>query len=350
MVMSETRLRAILAGFPALKVLVLGDFFLDKYLEIERALSETSLETGLAAHQVTSVRPSPGAAGTVVANLRALGVQVQVLGAIGDTGEGYELQRGLAAIGADLSLLLVRPDLLTPTYTKPMMHEPDGRAHELERLDIKNRSPLPADVEQAIVDRLRAAVPTVDAVIISEYVQEPDCGAVTARVREEVATLGAAYPQKVLIADSRTRIALYRRVAIKSNSGEALRAVGLPEQDEPSLSQVGAAAQVLARRNGRPAFITLGPRGMVVCDGERSAAVPTVRETGPIDPVGAGDSALAGIASALAAGARPEEAALIGNLAAAVTICKLGTTGTASPDEVLERFAHLRSCGSMIRR
>ncbi|MDI7276453.1 MAG: hypothetical protein QME94_10770, partial [Anaerolineae bacterium] len=245
--MDETRLRQILSGFRALKLLVLGDFFLDKYLEIDRSLSETSLETGLEAYQVTATRPSPGAAGTVVSNLRALGAAVLCLGVIGDTGEGYELRRALEAIGADQSLLLVRPDLLTPTYTKPMMHEPDGRVHELERLDIKNRSPLPTEVEATIVDRLREALPSVDALIVSEYVQEPNCGAVTDRVRQEVAELGAAHPRKVIIADSRTRIELYRYVAIKSNLGEVRRAFGLGEGDEPTLAALAAAVGEFAR-------------------------------------------------------------------------------------------------------
>lgn len=338
--MDERRLRAILEGFPALRVLVLGDFFLDKYLEIERALSETSLETGLEAYQVTAVHPSPGAAGTVVSNLRALGARVLCLGVCGDTGEGYELQRSLAAIGADVSLLLVRPDLLTPTYTKPMMREPDGRVHELQRLDIKNRTPLPPDVEEGILARLREAMPGVDAVIVSEYVQERNCGAVTDRVRQAVAELGRAHPGKVFTADSRTRIELYRNVAIKSNLSEVRRAFHLAE-GEASPEALSRAVGEFARQNGRPAFVTLGPQGMIVCDGERATAVPTVHTEGPIDPVGAGDSALAGITLALATGAGPEEAALVGNLAAAVTIRKIGTTGTASPEEVLERFAHV---------
>ena len=334
--MNESRLRELLARFPALTVLVLGDFFLDKYLEIERRLSETSLETGLEAYQVTATRPSPGAAGTVVSNLRALGAQVRCLGVIGDTGEGYELQRCLDRIGADQSLLIVRPDLLTPTYTKPMMHEPDGRVHELQRLDIKNRAPLPAAVEEEIIARLRQAAPQVDAVIVSEYVQERNCGVVTDRVRQEVATLGAAHPGKPFIADSRTRIGLYRQVAIKSNRAEATRAFGL-QPDEA----MEAAACAFARRNGRPVFITLGARGMLACDAQGCTAVPTVRETGPIDPVGAGDSALAGITCALAVDATKEEAALVGNLAAAVTIRQIGTTGTATPEGILERFGRL---------
>ncbi len=339
--MDQARLTAITDRFPSLHVLVLGDFFLDKYLELDRSLGEISLETGLEAHQVTAVRTSPGAAGTVVANLRALGVSTRILGVIGDTGEGYELRHHLAELGVDSSLLLVRPDLLTPTYTKPMMHEPDGRVHELERLDIKNRSPLPADVEEAILERLRAAASTVDAVIVSEYVQAANCGAITDRVREEVARLAQAHPGVVFAADSRTRIALYRHVYIKCNAGEALRATGRRDVDGMPHAELAAAGQELARRNGRPVFVTLGPDGMLVCDAEGCRHVPTVVETGPIDPVGAGDAALAGLTAALAAGATLEEAALVGNLAAAVTVRKIGTTGTASVPEIMERFACL---------
>ncbi|HIE50312.1 MAG TPA: hypothetical protein EYP85_01015 [Armatimonadetes bacterium] len=115
--MKEQRLQEILARFDGVTVLVVGDFFLDKYLVIDRALSEVSLETGLEAYQVVEVRCSPGAAGTVTSNLRALEVQVVALGVIGDDGEGYELKRGLRERGVWLDYLLERPDRFTPTYT-----------------------------------------------------------------------------------------------------------------------------------------------------------------------------------------------------------------------------------------
>jgi len=342
--MDASRLAELTARFASLRVLVVGDFFLDKYLILERAQSEISIETGLEAYQVTAVRTSPGAAGTVVANLRALGANVKVLGAIGDTGEGYELQRDFAMMDVDQSLLIVRPDLFTPTYTKPMMVEPDGTVHELNRLDIKNRTPLPAEEEALLIARLRHAAPEADAVIISEYVQAANCGAITDRMRAEVAALGRAYPDKVITADSRTRIGLYRHVIIKSNLAEAWRTFHDEEPpDSAPIEELARAGQEMARRNAKPVFITLGPEGMLVCTADHSTHVPTVRETGPIDTVGAGDSSLAGLTLALAAGATLEEAALVGNLAAAVTIRKLGTTGTANPAELLERFAHLNS-------
>ena len=84
--MDRVRLSDILSGLKRTRVLVIGDYFMDKYLEIDRSLAEVSLETGLVAHQVYAVRSSPGAAGTVVSNLRALGVGIVALGVIGDDG------------------------------------------------------------------------------------------------------------------------------------------------------------------------------------------------------------------------------------------------------------------------
>src|SRR6516164_69375 len=101
----------ILARIPALTIGVLGDLFLDRYLDIDPALTEPSLETGLDAYQVTQVRSNPGAAGTVINNLVALGVgKVSVVAVIGDDGEGHELWQALQGLpGVDLSRL-VRED------------------------------------------------------------------------------------------------------------------------------------------------------------------------------------------------------------------------------------------------
>src|SRR5712691_5674441 len=90
----------ILDRIPHLTLGVLGDLFLDRYLDIDAALTEPSVETGLDAYQVVRVRPSPGAAGTVINNLSALGArQVSVVSVIGDDGEGDELRQALDALG-----------------------------------------------------------------------------------------------------------------------------------------------------------------------------------------------------------------------------------------------------------
>src|SRR6201987_1319757 len=96
--LTGVRVEQILARLPELQVGVVGDLFLDRYLGIDPALTEPSIETGLDAYQVVRVRSYPGAAGTVINNLVALGVRrVCPVAVIGDDGEGYELRQALAA-------------------------------------------------------------------------------------------------------------------------------------------------------------------------------------------------------------------------------------------------------------
>jgi bifunctional ADP-heptose synthase (sugar kinase/adenylyltransferase) len=72
--MTPERFRAVTSRYTALKVVLAGDVCLDRYLEIDAALAETSIETGLPVHNVVSVRAQPGGAGTILNNLAALGV------------------------------------------------------------------------------------------------------------------------------------------------------------------------------------------------------------------------------------------------------------------------------------
>jgi rfaE bifunctional protein kinase chain/domain len=343
--MEERRLESLLAQFPNTHVLVLGDFFLDLYLDMDRALSEISLETGLEAYQVVGVRASPGAAGTVTSNLRALDVQVTALGVIGDDGRGYELLRGLRQRGVEVAPLIQIRDRFTPTYTKPMMREVDGRVHELNRLDIKNRSPLPAAVEAQLVSALHALIQEANGIVVADQVQERNCGVITDRVRAALAELSGAYPDKPIVVDSRVRIGEFRGVCVKPNAREAASTLDLrAAQDEPSLDTIQAAGRALQKRNGRPAFVTVGAEGVWVFDEEPEVThVPGIPVPGPIDVVGAGDSVMAGIVSALCCGASPPEAAAVGNLVASITVQQIGTTGTASREQVLARHRSART-------
>lgn len=344
--MDRARLSKILAGFEHRRVLVVGDYFLDKYLDIDRALAKVSLETGLEAHQVFRVRVSPGAAGTVVSNLRALGVGVIALGVIGDDGEGYELLRGLREQGVDISPLLRTHGRVTPTYTKPMMHEGDGRVHELSRLDIKNRSPLPVALEETVITRLRELVPTVDGVIVADQVPERNYGVITDRVRGALIDLAGQYPQVIMAADSRVRIGEYRRIILKPNEREAAQAISPAQEGSVTFEQAKAAGLVLNERTGRPVFVTVGEQGVLICAEGDWQHIPAVPVTGEIDIVGAGDSTLAGIVSGLLCGASLAEAGLLGNLVASVTIKCIGTTGTASQEQVLDTLSHWRASGA----
>ncbi|MHB8902888.1 MAG: PfkB family carbohydrate kinase, partial [Thermoguttaceae bacterium] len=151
--MPDERLDEILAVFPRLRIAVLGDFFLDKYLLVDPSRAEVSIETGKTAHQVLDVQHSPGAAGTVVCNLSALGVgTLHAVGFCGDDGEGYDLRKGLAALGCDSSHLHVTAGRRTPTYLKPRDLNTPGLEGEHNRYDTKNHRPTEPAIQRSVLD------------------------------------------------------------------------------------------------------------------------------------------------------------------------------------------------------
>jgi rfaE bifunctional protein kinase chain/domain len=342
-VLDAPALEEILTRIPHLTIGVVGDLFLDRYLDLDAALTEPSLETGLDAYQVVNVRSSPGAAGTVVNNLAALGVgRVCPLAVVGDDGEGHELRQALKRMPAvDSRGLILSAERRTPTYTKPMLCERGKTPCELNRLDIKNRHPLPADVEERIVQALRELWPRVDGMVVLDQVSETDCGVITARVRQALAELSATQPSKFVLADSRERIGLFRGVCLKPNRHEALQAAGLADADGSEILE--RAVVHLARQAGRCVFCTDGARGILVAspqldDNAKPSRIAAYPVSGPLDIVGAGDSTSAALICALSSGARVETAAAFGNLAASITIQQIGTTGTASPPQLRQRW------------
>ncbi|MHB9033125.1 MAG: bifunctional heptose 7-phosphate kinase/heptose 1-phosphate adenyltransferase [Anaerolineae bacterium] len=332
--MDTKRLNELLAGFKRQRILVIGDYFLDKYLQIQGDLGEVSLETGLTAYQVTAINTNPGAAGNVAANVRSLGLEVAAITVLGGDGEGYDLRRRLTELGIDLDGVIDNDQRFTPTYTKPMMHEPDGRIHELSRIDHKNRSPLPVELEDQVLARLNSIVGEVNGVIVTDQVQERNCGIITDRVRARLVELADKRRDIPFVVDSRLRVGEFKHLYLKPNEREAYNALGWSSERPIGIAEASTAGLELGARNGSTVFLTLGPQGILVCDKGRVQRVPAVPVQGPIDIVGAGDSAIAGITSALSAGADPLEAAFVGNLVASVTIKCIGTTGTANQNQV----------------
>ena len=337
--MTPERLDQLLSRFPDLKLAVVGDFFLDKYLVIDPALSETSLETGQEAFQVSAIRHSPGAAGTVCNNLSALGVgELYAVGLTGEDGQGWELRQDLAARGVVLHYLRSVPDFFTPTYTKPMALQPDGSEVEMNRVDIKNRRPLPEAAEAEMRDCLREIALRVQGVIVSDQVQEEGCGVVTTGIRSGLSRLALDNPRMDILVDSRTRIGLFHNVMLKPNQHEAVHAASGEFREQVTPKEALVAGQGLSAHAGKPVFLTRGAEGISVCTPEAVTPVPGIKLEGPLDIVGAGDSANAGIMMALCAGASLAEAAVVGNLVASITVQQLNTTGTAGPAQVRKRF------------
>jgi bifunctional ADP-heptose synthase (sugar kinase/adenylyltransferase) len=332
----------VLDQLPSLRIAVVGDLFLDKYLDLDHRLTETSIETGLDAYQVRGLRRYPGAGGTVINNLRSLGVgEVRAVSVIGDDGEGFDLLSALRKIGVKTEGVVFDGDWMTPTYTKPMLSQADGPDRELNRLDIRNRKSLPSHLETELIRRMELQCQDVHAVIIADQVVERNWGVVTDGVRSALSDLAARLPGAVFFADSRRRINEFRGITTKPNRVELWSAMqpNSPLPAESDNAAVFAAARELSTQTGRPVFVTLGPGGVAVVDPtktaiEHSLGIPV---SGPLDICGAGDSTTAGIVSALCCGCTPLQAARLGCLVASITIQQIGVTGTASPDQVRER-------------
>lgn len=336
--MKPERLVALIEKFPSRRIVVLGDFFLDKYLDVDSELSELSVETGKTAHQVVAVRHSPGAAGTVVCNLAALGVKtIHAIGFTGDDGEGYDLRRDLARLHCSTDGLYQSSDRVTPTYLKPRDKSVPGLAGEHNRYDTKNRTPVQTVLVEQIIAALDALLASVDAVIIADQVEDPDCGVVTSIMRTALAERALKNPDIIFWADSRTHIRDFRNMIIKPNQFEAVGLENPVPGDTVRTEDLRAIIIRLRRVVNGPICVTCGAAGMMVSDPEPTV-VRGVHVDGPIDITGAGDSATAGAVLALASGATLPEAALAGNLVASITIQQLNTTGVARPDQLLPQL------------
>ena len=332
--MSPERLHEITARYANLRVAIIGDFCLDRYLEIDPAKPEISIETGLTVYNVINVRAQPGAAGTILNNLVALGVgEILPVGFCGDDGEGYELRRALAALkGVRVDHFLTTPLRRTFTYCKPLIVQPGKPPRELNRLDSKNWTPTPEAVSARMRDAIAALRADVDAVIVMDQVDtSEDTGVVTAGVRAALSAFDAETP---VIADSRRGLRGFPPVIFKMNAVE-LSVLMMDNDTALTPERVKIAAWELAARNSRPVFITMAEQGIIgaLPDGqvEHIEALPL---RGPIDVVGAGDSVTANLAVALAAGASLREALETAILASSIVIHQLGTTGTASVAEM----------------
>ncbi len=184
--MNNERFHAVANRYPQLRIGVVGDFFLDRYLHIDPAKAETSIETGLPVYNVVEVRSQPGAAGTILNNLVALGIgEIHAVGFCGDDGEGYELRRALEAQpGVSLEHFITSPVRVTPVYCKPLVIEAGRPPRELNRLDTKNWTPTPDDLQRDLADRVTELAKRVDVLLVLDQVELPETGVVTRRVSE----------------------------------------------------------------------------------------------------------------------------------------------------------------------
>ncbi len=319
--MNRAEAEVLLGQFGKVRAAVLGHFCLDAYWTIDPGKGEISVETGLKVRSVREQRYSLGGAGNIVNNMAGLGARsICAFGVVGDDIWAPELKRQLDKTGAETSgLLTQKENWATQVFIKPHL-----KGVEENRFDTADFNALLPATQAELLERFETALPKADIAVVN---QQSGHALHTPKMRAELAALMARHPKTRFIADTRDFGDAYLGSMIKLNEREAKRVCAAESAEE--------AAESLYGKTGKPVFITRGPLGCLVRDERGLFEVPAVKIEDPIDPVGAGDSMLAGIALALGAGRDARCAAKLGNLAASVAVRKLGTTGTASPKEIL---------------
>jgi D-beta-D-heptose 7-phosphate kinase/D-beta-D-heptose 1-phosphate adenosyltransferase len=315
--LSTERARSLLAAMRERRVLVVGDLMLDEW--VWGSVTRISPEAPVPVVRVSDHSFTLGGAANVANNLRALSARVGIAGGVGTDAAGDRVRELLDEIDVDRSAVLSLADRPTTRKTRIVAHN-----QQVVRADWESPEPFPADDRSRLAERVAAAAATYDAVVLSDYAK----GLFGREIVE------AAAQARVVAADPKpANIRLFAGVTcVAPNVHEAEAACGFAIVDDETLERAGVA--LLDELGCRYVVITRGERGMALFgrDGER-LSVPSVART-VYDVSGAGDTVIAVLSLALAAGAPVEAALQLANFAAAAVVEKLGTA-TASPDEIL---------------
>jgi D-beta-D-heptose 7-phosphate kinase/D-beta-D-heptose 1-phosphate adenosyltransferase len=304
------------------RVLVAGDVMLDEFLW--GSVSRISPEAPVPVVKVTRQSFHLGGAGNVACNVRALGGEAVVVGVVGRDAAGERVHSVLAEAGVEDGLAMADGGRPTTVKTRIIAHH-----QQVVRADRELADDVPARLETALIERVRAALPSCAAVVLSDYLK----GVVTPRFVKSVLALARQRRVPVLVDPKVAHFPLYRKVTLVTpNQLEAEQAAGRAIRGDEDLHAVGR--HILRRLGCEAVLVTRGEHGMALFPREgRPSLIPTAaREV--FDVTGAGDTVIATLALALAAGAALPQAARLANHAAGVVVGKVGTA-TASPDEVL---------------
>lgn len=321
----------LITGLQNSKVMIIGDMVADVYLEGKIARISREAPVLILEHAGETV--VPGGAANAVHNAATLGGRVYAVGVVGNDSAGSELARILSEKGVITDGLIVDSSRPTITKTRVMAGGQATVRQQVVRIDREDKNPLGADIEAALLDYIAKHIAAMEAVVMSDYGSGTITPAVTAKV--VAACREANIP---CIVDSRYNIMAFTGVTVvKQNETEAAAAVGLKTLDDRTL--ITAGEKIRDHLAAQAVLITRGPDGMTLFDAQGQITnIPVTNKSEVYDVTGAGDTVVAAMTLALAAGASYIDAARLANFAAGVVVRKPGTA-TTTPDELREAVA-----------
>jgi rfaE bifunctional protein kinase chain/domain len=336
--MDQDHIQKVLDRITKVKIAVYGDFCLDAYWIVDQKGSEISIETGLKTEAISGHYYTPGGAGNVVANLCALQPsKIKVIGVIGDDIFGRELNAQLQALSTDTNSLFVQQNNFnTYTYLKRLVDE-----KEEPRVDFGIFNERSRETDQKILNAIDAALQECDALIFNQQV--------TGSITNESFVMGVnqlfeKYSHKIIMLDSRHFNHRFQNTCLKANDREiaSLSGIDIKAAENIPADDIRKYGQAIFDKSGKPMFVTCGEQGIIAFDAGGQHEIPGISLQGELDTVGAGDTVISAVTLCLAAGVSVHDAARFANLAAAVTVQKLYTTGTATGEEIMEISARYR--------
>ncbi|HXI25257.1 MAG TPA: D-glycero-beta-D-manno-heptose-7-phosphate kinase [Pyrinomonadaceae bacterium] len=323
--LSRTRAEEILKRARDRRVVVLGDVMLDEFIWGD--VTRISPEAPVPVVNIKRESMHLGGAANVLANITAIGASGNVIGVVGRDAAAEKVRESLRKGGGQTDDMLIADDKRPTTIkTRIIAHN-----QMVVRADREHRGAVNGNVEAQVVEAVKRAIAEAHALIISDY----DKGVITPRILSEV--LPAAYDKMPVLIDPKTRnFDSYRPATLLTpNHYEALRVTNLEEDSDETLSS--AARSIRKRLQCDAVLITRGERGMMLLEGENDPVFVKTAAREVFDVTGAGDTVIATLAVALAAGASMTEAAVLANHAAGIVVGKLGTA-TADAKEIIQSF------------
>jgi rfaE bifunctional protein kinase chain/domain len=332
--MTREQVQQILSRFDGLRVLVVGDLMIDEYVwgHASRISPEAPVLVLDAAHE-TFV---PGGAANVAKQLVDLGASVMVAGAVGEDVAAERLKADLGRMGADTAAVVTTADRPTTQKTRIV-----AGAQQLVRVDREKRSPLPDEAAARLLRQATVALESCDALLFSDY----DKGVLT---RETVRSLIAAAREKGIVVTANPKPASARSYADinvaqlnRTEADQAARAYALPGTDpfeSPDAETFHDAGKRLRAALGvENLLVTRSGDGLTVFHSDDGYTDVPAHRVDVYDGTGAGDSTIAGLTLALAAGTSLSDAVAIGNAAGGAVVRKVGVV-TATREEIAALF------------
>jgi len=325
----EARLLALVDAFAARKVAVIGDVIADEF--IYGRVARVSREAPVLILQYDSTEVIPGGAGNAANNAAALGAATQIVGVTGNDEAGRRLQISLRHV--DTRSLLKPLNYCTPVKTRILAGGVHTAKQQIVRIDRVVSHDYDDKTRAAFEKAALKAASECDAILMSDYgtgLVTPELASTLARkVRDRV----RRRPVPILV-DSRYDLAKYRGLTACTPNESEVEQIFQSKIGDNVKALERAGRELLKRTRMAAVLVTRGSRGMAAFEpGRPTVHIPIYGSDEVADVTGAGDTVIATITLALAAGASFYEAARLANYAAGLVVMKRGTA-TVSPDEL----------------